>query len=321
MDFIVAYTNYIEEELNKINIPQKPSGLYDPVRYFLKIGGKRIRPMLTLLGAELFGLKKEDAIRASIAIEAFHNFTLVHDDIMDDAPLRRGNETVHQKWDINSAILSGDILMIMAYQLLGGQKGDLKELLSVFNKAAIEVCEGQQMDMDFETRNDISISEYTEMIRLKTSVLLGGALELSAIIAGASKKDREHIYNFGVNIGLAFQIQDDVLDLYADPKKFGKQVGGDVLANKKTMLYLMAKNNANVTQLERLKQFESETDATKKITATKQLFDEVNAKELSLNMVNHYFSIAQNEMNSIDVPAQNKENLKGLSNFLLNREV
>lgn len=321
MDFIQSYTNYIEEEIKKIKIPQQPIGLYDPVRYFLQIGGKRMRPILTLLGAEMFGLKKEDAIRASIAIECFHNFTLVHDDIMDEAPLRRGHETIHKKWDINSAILSGDILMIMAYQLLAGQKGDLKELMGVFSKVAIEVCEGQQMDMDFEKRDDISIAEYTKMIQLKTSVLLGAALELSAIIAGASKKDRKHIYNFGVNIGLAFQIQDDVLDLYADPKKFGKQVGGDVLANKKTMLYLMARDNATSSQLAYLKQLQLENNPSKKIENTINLFDEINAKELSLKMVYHYFSVAQNEINGIDVPEQSKEKLRNLSNFLLNRDV
>lgn len=321
MEFIPAYTGYIENELKKIGLPVSPSGLYDPIRYFLQIGGKRMRPILTLLGTELFGLEKEKAIHAALAIEVFHNFTLIHDDIMDEAPLRRGFKTVHTKWDASTAILSGDVLMVKAYQLLETQEGDLRQLLHVFNKTAVEVCEGQQMDMDFETRADISIDEYTEMIRLKTSVLLGGALELAAIISNTSPENRKHIYNFGVNVGLAFQIQDDLLDLYADPEKFGKQVGGDVLANKKTMLYLLARNNANQEQLNKLKGLEQEKDHAKKIAGTKQIFDEIGAKKLSLNIINHYFALAEQEMDNINVPIKNKVMLTELSKYLLNREV
>jgi geranylgeranyl diphosphate synthase type II len=321
MEFIPIYTNYIEEELKKIDIPSSPKGLYDPVRYFLDIGGKRMRPILTLLGAELFGLEKEQVIQTALAVEVLHNFTLIHDDIMDNAPLRRGNVTVHEKWDTSTAILSGDILMIKAYQLLEKQEGDLRLLLKSLNRIMTEICEGQQMDMDFEVRSDITVGEYIEMIRLKTSVLLGGALELAAIIAGTSEKNKERIYQFGVNIGLAFQIQDDILDLYADPEKFGKQVGGDVVANKKTILSLLAKDNSTPSQLDILKELETEDNLSDKIAKTKRLFDELNIKQKSLDLVNHYFNLAQEEMNKIDIPLKNKQRLTELSIYLLNREV
>lgn len=321
MEFIAAYTNYVEQELKKIDIPDSPKGLYDPVRYFLKIGGKRMRPILTLLGAELFGVEKEKAIHTALAVEVLHNFTLIHDDIMDNAPLRRGNETVHEKWNTSTAILSGDVLMIKAYQLLENQEGDLRQLLKSFNRITAEICEGQQMDMDFEVRPDITVDEYIEMIRLKTSVLLGGALEMSAIIADTSEKNKEHIYQFGVNIGIAFQIQDDILDLYADPEKFGKQVGGDVAANKKAILSLLAKYDATPSQLSILKELEKEKNLSDKITKTKVLFDEINVKQKSLELVNHYFELAQQEMDKIDVPSKNKERLTELSIYLLNREL
>lgn len=321
MKFIPAYTDYIESELKKLDFPESPSALYDPLRYFLQIGGKRMRPILTLLGTELFGLEKEKAIHAALAIEVFHNFTLIHDDIMDEAPLRRGFQTVHTKWNSTTAILSGDALMIKAYQLLQNQEGDLRQLLFSFNKTAVEVCEGQQLDMDFESRADIEIKDYIEMIRLKTSVLLGAALELAAIIANTTIENRTHIYNFGVNVGLAFQIQDDILDLYADPEKFGKQVGGDVLANKKTILYLLARKHATPGQLDKLRELADEPDDIKKITGTKQLFDDIGVKHMSIDMANHYFSLAQKEMNQIDVPQKNKIPLTELSQYLLKREI
>lgn len=321
MEFIKEYTTYIEAELNQLQLPATPQKLYDPIRYFLTIGGKRMRPMLTLLGAELFGLKREEAIKAALAIETFHNFTLIHDDIMDDAPLRRGFTTVHEKWDQTTAILSGDALMIKSYQLLQEQSGDLRALLSVYNKVALEVCEGQQMDMDFETASSITIEQYIEMIRLKTSVLLGGALELSAIIAEASQADRTHIYNFGVSVGIAFQIQDDILDLYADPEKFGKQVGGDVISNKKTLLYLVALQNANPKQTEALQILSSEQDLEKKIRETILVFDEIGAREICLEYVTKFFTDATKSMDSIALDSNNKQKLMQLSQFLLNREV
>lgn len=321
MEFIPAYTNYIEKELKKIELSDSPGELYDPIRYFLQIGGKRMRPILTLLGAELFGMEKEKALNAALAIEVFHNFTLIHDDIMDNAPLRRGYETVHTKWNPSTAILSGDVLMVKAYQLLEKQEGDLRQLLKSFNRTATEVCEGQQIDMNFEVRSDITVDEYIGMIRLKTSVLLGGALELAAIIAKTSEQNKTHLYNFGVNIGIAFQIQDDILDLYADPEKFGKQIGGDVVANKKTILFLLAKKYATTNQLQKLHKLATEKNVSDKINLTKVLFDEMSVKQKSLDLVHYYFSLAKKEMNEIDVYPENKEKLNQLSNYLLNREI
>lgn len=319
MDFLPIYTKYIETQLSTLNLPTTPKSLYEPLSYFLKIGGKRIRPILTLLGAEMFGLKKEQAVHAALAIELLHNFSLVHDDIMDNAPLRRGQKTVHQKWNLNVAILSGDAIFIKAYELLQQQEGDLRELLKSFNKAAIEICEGQQMDMDFESQDEISIDDYIQMIRLKTSVLLGCALEMAAIIAGCSEQDRKHCYDFGVNIGLSFQIQDDILDLYGEPEKFGKQIGGDVIENKKTILYLLAKKLANTEQLIELHSIKNELDNTKKIEKTKLLFETLNVRQSAEDVANNYYNKALFHLQHIQVNAENKLQLSQLSNFLLNR--
>lgn len=321
MEFIRSYSKTIEEEVFKMNLPHQPSNLYDPLRYFLSLGGKRMRPILTLLGTELFGAKSEDAMNAALAVEVFHNFSLIHDDIMDEAPLRRNKETIHTKWNSNIAILSGDVLLVKAYEILANQeKGDLRKLIKLFNKTAIEVCEGQQMDMDFESLSEVSIEEYTEMIRLKTSVLLGCALEMGAIVAGATDENCKLIYEYGLNIGLAFQIQDDVLDLYADPEKFGKQVGGDVISNKKTMLYLEALKNANHEQLERAKELYMMTDLVKKVEGTRQLFNEIGAREICEQMMDHYYSKATTAMDKIDVDQKFKQPLTDLSAYLLVRE-
>lgn len=319
MDFIKTYTAYIESELSKLQLPNKPAALYEPIRYFLQIGGKRIRPMMTLLGAELFGLDKEKAINAALAIELLHNFSLIHDDIMDEAPLRRGYETVHVKWNTSVGILSGDALLINSYQLLEQQEGDLRQLLCVFNKTAIKICEGQQFDMDFEKRKQVSSDEYIEMIRLKTSVLIGSSLELASIIAQSSEIDRQHAYNFGVNLGLAFQIQDDILDLYGDPEKFGKQIGGDILANKKTLLYLLAIESGDKKQIEKLAVLYNESNSTKKVAETKLVFDQIGVKQLCEAIVNNYFETAKEELLKINVSEENKLKLNELSNFLLNR--
>lgn len=316
------YTTLIEGGLGKIGFPTTPERLYEPLRYFLQIGGKRIRPMLTLLGAELFGASHEKAIAQALSIEVFHNFTLIHDDIMDEAPLRRNVQTIHEKWNRDVAILSGDVLMIKAYQLLGQiDHALLPEAFALFNKTAIEVCEGQQMDMDFEQRSDVTIDEYIEMIRLKTSVLLGCALEMGAIVAEASLHDREAIYNFGQHIGIAFQIQDDILDLYADPDKFGKQVGGDVIANKKTMLYLTAIQNATKEQLEVMKQLQNEDNLELKVERTRQLFDQLNSRSRCEARMQEHYDIAMQSLAIIDVEEAQKAKLIGLANFLMNREV
>lgn len=317
-----SYTSYIEEELSKVSIPQTPEGLYDPLRYFFKLGGKRIRPTLTLLGAELFGAPKEDAISQALAVEIFHNFTLVHDDIMDDAPLRRNQTSVHEKWNVNTAILAGDIMLIKAYELLGNVNEDkLPHVMNLFNRTAIEVCEGQQHDMDFEARNDVSIHEYIEMIRLKTSVLLGCALKMGAIVAGASEKDQNSLYEFGQHVGIAFQIQDDILDLYADPEKFGKQVGGDVIANKKTILHLTAVSKASHEQLEVAKQLQGETDIELKVKRTQELFDHLGALEDSKARMQQHYTLAKEALARIDVPSERKQCLLDLAAFLMHRDL
>ena len=316
-----SYTAIIDGELNKVGFPSTPEKLYDPLRYFLKIGGKRIRPMLTLLSAELFGTSAEKTMPQALCIEVFHNFTLIHDDIMDEAPLRRNQQTVHEKWNRDIAILSGDVLMIKAYQLLGNIDPDLlPAAFDIFNKTAVEVCEGQQMDMDFEERSDVSIDEYIEMIRLKTSVLLGCALEIGAIVAEASDEDRGAIYDFGQHIGIAFQIQDDILDLYADPDKFGKQVGGDVIANKKTMLHLTAVKNATKEQLEVIKQLQKEQNLVLKVDRTRRLFDQLNVRSICEKRMQEHYDIAMESLRKVKVDDSRKKKLIGLADFLMNRD-
>jgi geranylgeranyl diphosphate synthase type II len=318
---LAVYSTLLENEINQLDFPKTPSNLYDPLRYFMQLGGKRMRPMLTLLGAELFGLQKEAVINAALSVEVFHNFTLIHDDIMDEAPLRRAKETVHTKWNQNIAILSGDVLFVKAYQLLAKQDPKhLAELLNVFNRTAQEVCEGQQMDMDFESRSDVRIEEYVEMIRLKTSVLLGCALELGAIVAEANADDRQHLYDFGQHLGIAFQIQDDILDLYADPEKFGKQVGGDVISNKKTLLNLKAKELANSAQRELLSQLETEQDLILKVSKTRDLFSDIGAREACEVEMKKHYDFAMNSLKQINVADQNKLSLIALADFLMQRD-
>ena len=317
------YTKYIEEKIDEMEFPEGPADLYDPLRYFLNIGGKRIRPILTLLGTELFGIQKEESLYQALAIEVFHNFTLVHDDIMDDAPLRRTKTTVHEKWNTNVGIISGDVMLIKAYQLLCRDIDPklLPETLDLFNSTAVQVCEGQQYDMDFETRDDVTIHEYIQMISKKTSVLLGSALRTGAIIAGASESDKNAIYDFGLHIGLAFQIQDDILDLYANPEKFGKQVGGDVIANKKTILYLTAINKATKEQLEVVKQLQNESNIELKISRTRELFDHLNAKKECQERMDAHYKLAKEAMGKISVSTENKAALLSLASYLMQRDV
>lgn len=322
MQALASYTQLIEKEIDRLDFPKTPSNLYDPLRYFMKLGGKRMRPILTLLGAELFGERKENALPAALAVEVFHNFTLVHDDIMDAAPLRRNQPTVHTKWNQSIAILSGDVLFVKAYQLLAKQTpAQLPDFLELFNRTTIEVCEGQQMDMDFEARTDVSIAEYIEMIRLKTSVLLGCALEFGAITGDASSKDRKAIYNFGQHIGIAFQIQDDILDLYADPETFGKQVGGDVISNKKTLLNLKAQELASAEQLEVLKQLSTTSDLHYKVEKTKELYQIIGARQACEVTMQEHHSIAMDALKTINVSQAAKEPLIALADYLLVREI
>ncbi len=312
----------IEREIAALQLPASPENLYRPLNYFLSLGGKRIRPILVILGAELFGAGFDKSKHTALAVELFHNFSLIHDDIMDEAPLRRSQQTIHTKWNSNIAILSGDVLLIKAYQQLCLQENrHIPELMQVFNQMAVEVCEGQQMDMDFETRSSISIPEYIEMIRLKTSVLLGCALELGAIIADASEENRRLLYDFGMNLGIAFQIQDDLLDLYADAEKFGKQVGGDIIANKKTILVLKAAALANPLQKEFLANLSQIMNPQQKVEQAINIFAELNIREEVKKLRDSYFEKALEALAKIDIADRNKQQLQALAAFLQDREV
>ncbi|MFA6277250.1 MAG: polyprenyl synthetase family protein [Pedobacter sp.] len=309
----------IEKAIPQIEYPKHPANLYEPIRYIMSLGGKRIRPVMVLMATELFTTEVTKALDVALAIETFHNFTLVHDDIMDNAPLRRGRQTVHEKWGNNNAILSGDVMMVESNKHLS--KVDinvLKPVLDTFNATAQGVCEGQQLDMEFEQRSDVSITEYLEMIRLKTAVLLGGAMKLGAIVGGASSADAELLYNFGENLGVAFQLQDDILDVYGNPEKFGKQVGGDIIANKKTFLHLKTLSLANEQEKENL--ISITDNKTDKISAVKQLYDKYEIKELAIVEMNKYLAEANFALDSLPVPDERKANFRELVQQILDRE-
>ncbi len=321
MKELQEYQKIVENKIHELDLPKEPANLYDPLRYFLKLGGKRTRPSLTMLGCSLFNVPGIKAFNAALAVELFHNFTLIHDDIMDEAPLRRGQQTVHQKWDTNIGILSGDVLFVEAYDHLSKYEGQvLPQLLRIFSRTARQVCEGQQLDMDFETQDVVSIPSYIEMIRLKTSVLLGAALEMGATVAQAGEKDTQNLYDFGVNIGLAFQLQDDLLDVYADPEKFGKQVGGDILANKKTYLLLKAFERASEEQRTILSDSMALANGDEKITAVKRMFAALNVREDAEREKKRFYETAIKHLEAIDVPSQQKETLIGLADFIMARD-
>ena len=308
---------FVAQQIEGFNFPKEPVNLYDPLRYFMTLGGKRMRPFLTLMSADLFGVQKEESIHAALAIELFHNFSLIHDDIMDNAPVRRGKTTVHEKWNNNCAILSGDVLFVEAYKQLGHYKDQrLAQLFDRFNTTAQEVCEGQQLDMDFETRTTVSESEYIEMIRLKTSVLLGCALEFGAILGKQSSEVCQHIYSFGVDLGLAFQIQDDLLDLYADPEKFGKQVGGDILTNKKTLLLI----TALATKDQRVVDMMDAAPNQDKIEMAKSLFLELGIVSKMEEEIARYYDKAMYELALLKQPKEKLAPLYALADFLIKRE-
>ena len=317
------YLEEIERELytNPLN-PQK-ANLVDPIHYLLQIGGKRIRPILTLMSSKLFGGKTTDALSQALAVEVFHNFTLMHDDIMDNSPLRRGAKTVHEKWDINTAILSGDGMMIQAYALLKKNANDKFALLfERFNTTAWEVCVGQQMDMDFEKRTNVSKEEYIEMIRLKTAVLLGCALELGAIQANASKKDQEHIRKFGEYVGISFQLRDDYLDTFGKKEEVGKRIGGDILADKKTFLYLHALETGTSSDLELLRHFHgSHPNDQEKIASITAIFESTQADQEILKKSEEYYQKAIQELNHISTLDEQKNELRALAASLLERHV
>ncbi len=312
------------EAIETSEFPETPSNLYDPIRYILTLGGKRVRPVLTLMAAELFGMQEMDEIiPAAKAVEFFHNFSLIHDDLMDKAPLRRGKTTVHEKWDANIAILSGDGLLVKAYEEISKCNPIyLPATLKILSKVAMEVCEGQQLDMDYESRDTLTMPEYLEMIRLKSSVLLGGALQLGAILSGADEKQQQLIYEFGENVGLAFQLQDDILDAYGDPNTFGKIVGGDIMINKKT--YLLVKlmaviSDEDKTVLQRLLEASMQT-APSKVADMLALYEKYKIKTAADELKDIYTQRAFEKMEALNVPNDRKEALLVLANNLLVRQ-
>lgn len=313
----------INHHLSSINWNKAPQGLYAPIAYTLEAGGKRIRPTLVLEAAALYDYDLETVVPAALAIEIFHNFTLLHDDVMDKAPTRRGRDTVHIRWNENTAILSGDQMLIEAYKQLARVPADkLLHVLDLFNKMGTEICEGQQYDVDFETRNDVTRAEYIEMIRLKTSVLLGTSLQIGAYIAGASEADQLALYDFGVHIGLAFQLQDDILDVYGNPETFGKTIGGDILANKKTYMLLTALKEATDETKEELTYWLTTTNATpkEKIAAVTRIYNTLGIREICEDIMISYTNQALADLNKVTVPEEKKLILKQLAQKLLARK-
>lgn len=321
---IEKYQNAFIAYLEDFSTPKEPISLYQPIQYILELGGKRLRPVLTLMTTEVFDVNFEKALDAALAIEVFHNFSLIHDDIMDDAPLRRGQQTVHEKWDLNTGILSGDAMLILAYQLFENYEGQtFKDLAKLFSKTALEVCEGQQYDIDFETRNDVTIPEYLKMIEYKTAVLVGAAMKMGAIVANASIEDQNKIYDFGKNLGIAFQLQDDYLDAYGNPETFGKQVGGDIIENKKTYLFLKALELSDDNQKEELAMLycNKPSNNEDKITKAKSIFDATGASIATKNIIEQYTEKAFKLLETIHISSEKKELLKQFGIALMNRKV
>jgi len=323
--FAVAhYQEIISNHFNSIVQKKEPCNLYEPINYILSLGGKRLRPVLTLMSTEIFDVDCNKALAAATAIEVFHNFSLIHDDIMDAAPLRRGNETVHEKWDINRAILSGDAMLILAYQYFEEYDPAIFQQLAIlFSKTALEVCEGQQYDVDFETRDDVTIPEYLKMIKYKTAVLVAAAMKMGAIVAETSIENANEIYHFGLNLGLAFQLQDDYLDAFGDPETFGKQVGGDIIENKKTYLYLKAIEFASTTQKDQLQHLFSiqPSDTKDKIILVKEIFDQSGASKANQKAIQDYTFKAFEILDNMNIGIDKKVVLKSFGEKLMNRSV
>lgn len=312
----------IDLEINQIN-QTEPENLYKPVAYALSMGGKRLRPVMVLLACNLFRQTVENAYPAALAIEVFHNFTLLHDDIMDKAEMRRNSLSVYKKYNENIAILSGDAMSIMAYNyLLQCQSANLNEIIRLFSQTALEVCEGQQFDMDFESRTDVSIPEYLNMIRLKTAVLLACSLKMGALTASAPEKTADLLYDFGLNLGIAFQLQDDLLDVFADQDKFGKKIGGDIVSNKKTFLLLKALELAKGQTKAELQNWilRKEFDDSEKVKAITEIYNELNIRALAENCINDYYLTALSVWQQIDLPEANKKELLQLGEMIMNRD-
>jgi len=324
MKTLVELREIIRNSISTIDLNQNPYELYEPISYILSLGGKRLRPALCLLACDMVGGNVDATIETAIGIEIFHNFTLLHDDIMDNAEIRRGQQTVHKKWDENVAILSGDTMMAIAYEyIMKAPVGFRSKVFSVFNKTVIEVCEGQQYDMNFETRNDVSIDEYLNMIRLKTAVLLAGSLKIGAIIGDADEQTADKLYNFGENIGIAFQLKDDLLDVFSDVEKFGKATGGDIISNKKTYLYLKAFELANPEQLEQLKTLfltDSSIPDKEKINKVKSIYQILNIKEETEKQIELYYQKAQEYLVQVNIEEGKKSELISFADILKKRD-
>lgn len=324
MQSTAAYQEHFITYFAQQNINRQPANLYEPIEYILGLGGKRIRPVLTLMAAEVFDVSYQKALPAAMAIEVFHNFSLVHDDIMDDAPLRRGKATVHEKWDLNTGILSGDAMLILAYQYFENYEPAIfKTLAKLFSKTALEVCEGQQYDVDFENRDDVTIPEYLKMIEFKTAVLVAAALKMGAIIAETSIKNANLIYDFGLNLGIAFQLQDDYLDCFGNPETFGKQVGGDIIENKKTYLYLKAMEFANPEEREELLHLYSiqPQDNAEKVASVKEIFVQTKAAEATQKAIENYTFKSFETLNQMQISEEKKMVLKVFGEKLMKRKV
>lgn len=313
----------VNDFLDNLKYERKPSGLYDPVKYVLSMGGKRIRPVLMLLSYGLFKDDVESVLMPACALETYHNYTLLHDDLMDNADMRRGHETVHRKWDANTAILSGDSMLVLAYERMAKcNPVYLSDVLHTFTETALEIGEGQQYDMEFETRNDVTEAEYIEMIRLKTSVLLACAQKIGAILAGASKQDQDNLYKFGEQIGLAFQLQDDYLDVYGDPKVFGKKVGGDIICNKKTYMLINAYNRADAEQRRELQHWmEAETfNSDEKVAAVTAIYNKVGVDKLAIEKIAYYFEESKKYLDAVQVSDERKAELRLYAQKMMHRK-
>ncbi len=313
----------VNDFLTKLPYDRKPSSLYEPIRYVLSMGGKRIRPVLMLMAYNLYKDDPESILMQAVALETYHNYTLLHDDLMDNADLRRGHETVHKKWDANTAILSGDSMLVLAYQRMAtGLTEKLRPVIDVFTETALEIGEGQQYDMDFESRTDVSEAEYIEMIRLKTSVLLACALKIGAILAGAPEEDQEDLYHFGEQIGLAFQLQDDYLDVYGDEKVFGKAIGGDITSNKKTYMLINAFLRADDGQRQELLRWinAKNFDREEKVRAVTDLYNRIGIDRLAQEKIAYYFEQSKKYIDAVQLPEERKAELRAYSEKMMYRQ-
>jgi len=324
MESMKHYQDYFDKHLKSYNQSKTPKNLYEPIQYVLEIGGKRLRPILTLITADCFGGNISDSLNAALAIEVFHNFTLIHDDIMDNAPLRRGKQTVHEKWNINTGILSGDAMLIMAYKLFESYpQSQSQELIKLFSKTALEVCEGQQYDIDFGNRFDVTTAEYLKMIEYKTAVLVASAMQMGAIIADASSEDQQKCFDFGRNLGIAFQLKDDYLDTFGDPKTFGKQIGGDIIENKKTYLFTKSIEMGSEVTRNILKELYNQdlSNNEKKIFKVIEIFNETGAADANCIAIKKYTEKAFSSLKSLSIDSSKKNLLRDFGTQLMSRNI